>query len=111
MSDESTGITGTPPQQALAIATTLPFAVVAACAVARLIWPTRLTGIVDFGTLLGAGVLGYLLGSWMLFRTMRRAKARWVVLLVVYDIVMPLATFALIILVQLAARGAERALD
>jgi drug/metabolite transporter (DMT)-like permease len=111
VSDDSTGITGTPPQQALAMATTLSLAAVAACAVGRLMWPSRLTGIVDFGTLLGAGVLGYLLGSWILFRAMRRAKARWIVLLVVYDVVMPLAIFGLVILVQLAARGAERALD
>ena len=98
-------------QESLAIAAALPLAAVAACALARLTWPNRLDEIVDFGTLLGAGVLGYLLGSWILFRRMRRAKARWVVLLVVYDTVMPLAIFGFVVLVQLAAKGAERALD
>ncbi len=110
MGDEP-GQIATRAQQSLAIAAALPLAAVAACALARLIWPSRLNEIVDFGTLLAAGVLGYLLGSWMLFRTMRRAGARWVVLLIVYDTVMPLAIFGLVVLVQLAARGAERALD
>jgi hypothetical protein len=92
----------TPTQHALAIAATLPLGAVAACAVARLLWPSTLNPIVDFGTLLGAGILGCLLGSWILFRALGRAKARWVMLLVVYDLAMPLAVFGLVFLIEVA---------
>jgi hypothetical protein len=91
----------------VAFAIVLPIVMMAACAVARLVWPNVLGSWVGLETLGIAGAVGYLLGSLILGRALRLAKARWIVALVVYDLAMPLVLCGLLILIEVGYRGIQ----
>jgi hypothetical protein len=77
----------------------------AICAVARLLWPNGLGSWVSVETLAIVGVLGYGLGTLILGKALRLAKARWFLALAVYDLAMPVALFGFLILIEASHRG------
>jgi hypothetical protein len=105
VSAEPNPIRHRPTYESVAFAVALPIVMIAACALARLMWPQGLGSRVRFETMAIVGLLGYLLGTFTLGRALRLAKARWVVALVVYDLAMPFALFGFLILIEAGHRG------
>ena len=76
-------------ERSLALAIALPPVVVGLTAAARLTVPATFCHYFSLTTLVGAGILSYIGGSWMILRRVLRAKARWGLTLVLYDLAMP----------------------
>ncbi len=90
--------------RAVSVSLALPVVMIALGGLARVVLPAWLSSVLDFSALAGLGFVAYLVGAWILHRACRPRKARWVVVLIAYDMGMPLAVLGLVALVE-AARG------
>jgi hypothetical protein len=85
-------------ERLLAVSIVLPVGLLGLAAAARLIVRSEWCSFFDLSTLGGVGLLGYIAGSWTLLRGLQRARARWLLTLVLYDLAMPLLIFGLVLL-------------
>jgi hypothetical protein len=100
-----TAATSTGGVRAFGLALALPFVVVTGLAIAAAVSPARLGWAGDLGTLIASGVAGCLAGSLILYRTLRASGVRWIIVVIAYDVVMPLAVIGMALLAVASREG------